>query len=364
MDLVIDKVVQLQHIDITDSHRAVEDLAGTAICQPFLAGIAEACLAEKRNHIRLARAIKHRCPHRHTASKQLTLFQHLLVIHDLKLGLILVGVIDSLERFTQRLGIAGCVRRLGGRPHLLAQTAGGPAKMCFENLSDIHPRWHTQRVQHDIHRRTIFKIRHVFGRYDPRDHTLVAVTAGHLVTRLQLALHRDKDLDHLHHARQQLVTGLQLVDLVVETSLQFGNSALEIGNLCLDQLLHLVILDGNLLPGRSRHLVQHFGCQLGARLDAFRPRSHGLAGQQFGHTALETTLEDHPFVIPVLAKTVNLCAVDGQRTLVLFDTAAREDPHFDNRTRTAGWQFQRGVTDIGCFFTKDRAQQLFFRCHR
>jgi hypothetical protein len=36
-----------------------------------------------------------------------------------------------------------------------------------------------------------------------RDHTLVAVTAGHLVARLDLALHSDEDLDHLHHAGRQ-----------------------------------------------------------------------------------------------------------------------------------------------------------------
>src|ERR1700693_511209 len=37
---------------------------------------------------------------------------------------------------------------------------------------------------------------------------------------LQLALHRDKDLDHLHHAGRQLVAALQLFDLAFETRLQ------------------------------------------------------------------------------------------------------------------------------------------------
>ncbi len=48
------------------------------------------------------------------------------------------------------------------------------------------------------------------------DDALVAVTAGHLVARLQLALHRHEDLDHLHHARRQFVAALQLLDLVHE----------------------------------------------------------------------------------------------------------------------------------------------------
>jgi hypothetical protein len=48
------------------------------------------------------------------------------------------------------------------------------------------------------------------------DDTLVAVAAGHLVARLDLALHGHEDLDHLHDARRKLVAALQLLDLVEE----------------------------------------------------------------------------------------------------------------------------------------------------
>ncbi len=60
-------------------------------------------------------------------------------------------------------------------------------------------------------------MRHVLDRHDAADHALVAVTAGHLVARLQLALHRHEDADHLHHARSQFVAAAQLFDLVGET---------------------------------------------------------------------------------------------------------------------------------------------------
>ena len=53
-------------------------------------------------------------------------------------------------------------------------------------------------------------------RQDAADDALVAVTAGHLVARLQLALHRDEHLDHLEHARRQLVAALELLDAVLE----------------------------------------------------------------------------------------------------------------------------------------------------
>ena len=60
---------------------------------------------------------------------------------------------------------------------------------------------------------------------------------GHLVARLKLALHRDEDLDHLHHARRQVVAAGDLLDLVLEA----GFSA----------LLDLVLLVRASTSGRS-----------------------------------------------------------------------------------------------------------------
>src|SRR3546814_3064525 len=75
---------------------------------------------------------------------------------------------------------------------------------------------HAQRIEHDIDRRAVIHVRHVFDRHDLRDHALVAVTASHLVARLNAALHGQIDLDHLQHARRQLVTRLDLALLVFE----------------------------------------------------------------------------------------------------------------------------------------------------
>jgi hypothetical protein len=46
------------------------------------------------------------------------------------------------------------------------------------------------------------------------------VTAGHLVARLQFALHRDKDLDHFHHTRRQVVAATDLFDLILKPVVQ------------------------------------------------------------------------------------------------------------------------------------------------
>ena len=79
---------------------------------------------------------------------------------------------------------------------------------------------HAERVEHDIDRRAVGEERHVLLRRDARDDALVAVAARHLVAGLDLALGRDEDLDHLHHARRQFVAALQLLDLVEEAAFQ------------------------------------------------------------------------------------------------------------------------------------------------
>ena len=82
--------------------------------------------------------------------------------------------------------------------------------MRFEHLADVHARRHAQRIQHDVDRRAVGEVRHVFDRNDERDDALVAVTAGHLVARLHAALHREIHLDHLEHARGEIVAGRDL----------------------------------------------------------------------------------------------------------------------------------------------------------
>ena len=116
----------------------------------------------------------------------------------------------------QRLDVAA---RLVGIEHvadLAAHAGASPAQMRFEDLADVHARRHAERVQNDVDMRAVFQERHVFDRHDARNHTLVAVTAGHLVARLDLALHSDEDLDHLHDARRHFIAALDLFDLVHE----------------------------------------------------------------------------------------------------------------------------------------------------
>ncbi len=91
----------------------------------------------------------------------------------------------------------------------------GPAQMRLQNLAHVHARRHAQRIQNDLHRRSIGQIRHVFLGKNARDHALVAVAAGHLVAHRELALHGHIDLHQLDHARRQLIALLQLGYLFV-----------------------------------------------------------------------------------------------------------------------------------------------------
>ena len=156
------------------------------------------------------------------------------------------------------------------------------------------------------------------------------MATGHFIAWLQLALYRDEHFYHLHHARQQFITALQFIDLVVKPRLQSRNSTLKIGNLRFDQLLHIIRFNSNLLPLRFWQFFQHGRINFAASLDAFWPCCNALAIKQFGHTTIETTLQDGAFIVTVFAKTVDFSAVNSQCAFIFFHTPAREHPHLHN----------------------------------
>ena len=104
-------------------------------------------------------------------------------------GLLVVKVkklVESGGAFEARLEeLANFVGRLHLRSELrdlCAERVSGPAKVRFEDLSDVHTRRHTERVEDDLDRRSIGEVRHILFRQNAGDDTLVTVTAGHLVT--------------------------------------------------------------------------------------------------------------------------------------------------------------------------------------
>ena len=68
-------------------------------------------------------------------------------------------------RFGQRgvdFGFRRTVEHRRDRPE--AELRAGPAEMRFQNLTHVHTAWHAQRVEHDLNRRAVLQIRHIFDR--------------------------------------------------------------------------------------------------------------------------------------------------------------------------------------------------------
>ena len=111
---------------------------------------------------------------------------------------------------------------------------------------------------------------------DARDHALVAVAARHLVAGLDLALHRDEDLDHLHHAGRQLVAALQLFDLVEEAAFQPLLGLVVLLAHRLDLAHQRVVVDGEHPPLRARIFVQPSRVRVWSFLKPFGPEIASL----------------------------------------------------------------------------------------
>ena len=118
--------------------------------------------------------------------RRLFAVQHFLIA---QVAQILLTPADLVVDLVQELAQLGDLALLfEHQVDLLAQALGRKAQVGFEDLPDVHTRRYTQRVQDDVHRRAVGIMRHVFDRHDHRDHTLVTVTTGHLVARLDATL--------------------------------------------------------------------------------------------------------------------------------------------------------------------------------
>ena len=197
----------------------------------------------------------------------------LLAIGDLHL------LDDRLGRLAAGDAGIGLTPFLERRGDLLAETTRGPAEMRLEDLPDVHARRHAQRVQDDVDRRPVGEERHVLVRQDARDDALVAVTAGHLVARLQLALHRDEHLDHLEHARRQLVAALQLLDAVLVALLEDARGVVILRLDRFEIRLPRIVGDRELPPFALLDLEKQLRGDLGALLDALGRGGDRLADQ-------------------------------------------------------------------------------------
>ena len=100
MDLVVDEMVELEHVDVADRHLAVELVAGASVVQRDLAGVIEAGEIEHLARCRLRlRSVKHRRRDRHAVPQVLAEFEQAVLVERLD-GLVLAVHLlqDVLER--------------------------------------------------------------------------------------------------------------------------------------------------------------------------------------------------------------------------------------------------------------------------
>ena len=90
--------------------------------------------------------------------------------------------------------------------------------MSLQDLSDVHTGRHTQRVQYDIQRTSIWKEWHIFYRKNSGDNTLVSVTTCHLIADRDLSLLCDIDANYLINTRSQLITILTVKYLCINNN--------------------------------------------------------------------------------------------------------------------------------------------------
>ena len=86
-----------------------------------------------------------------------------------------------------------------------------PSKMDFQDLTDVHSRGDTQRVQHQLNRRTVRKIGHILLRQNFGNNTFIAITTCHLIAHRNRTLAGNIDFHTLNNAGFQLIAHLQLL---------------------------------------------------------------------------------------------------------------------------------------------------------
>src|ERR1043166_4449814 len=316
MDLVVHQVRELQHINVANGYRLLEGLTAETIVE-----------------LHFART----------------------------------GKLGSLQlRLDVSFGGAVKDRRRESQPESLRR----PAEVRLQNLSDVHAAWHAQRIQHDLHRRSVGEIRHVFFRNDAGDHALIAVPAGHLIADRQFALHRNIDFDLLDDAWGQLVTLAQLRDLLVGDF--FEHRDLPRSHLL--DLVHLFvqarifILDLHALQVTRPQLLDQVAAEVGSLgeqllvgLLVMEVRQELLTFKHGRQALGALVVENSLLVLEIAFQPVLLRFEDKLRALIQLRAFPGEDLAVHYRAFDAWRAVERRVLHVASLFAEDGAQQLLFR---
>src|SRR5438477_92760 len=357
MHLVVDQVVELQHVHEAYGHLPVEGITGPAVEEAHLASSRQPRGIEHLLDLILRGAVEDRGGERHSLPQVPRERNHVVVGESGEVLRLAAVVVDAVQELAH-------LHRLGARLQHLAdfqpQALGRPTQMSLENLPDVHARRYAQRIEHDVHRSAVGHARHVLDRHDLRDHTLVPMAAGHLVARLQAPLHRDVDLHHLLHAGRKLVALRQFLLVRLESGVEphpgLGETLLQ----ALHLLRGVLVCEDDFGPVGSLDALQIGFRYLGPADEFLRPLVGGLADQEALHPLVGVALDDAHLVGEVLLVALQLLVDDLRGALVALDPFAGEHLHVDHRSGNSGGHAQARVLHVGRLLAEDRTKQFFF----
>src|ERR1700674_4029108 len=370
VNLVVDEMRKLEHIDVADGDRLVELVAAHAVEGGNLAGVRQTRDFEQVADFRFARAVENRRGKGNAFAEAFGVLEQLIVA-ELRERLPHRGFCKYFtEPAAQRLGF-----------HFLAEQAleavtkllGSPAEVRLQNLADVHTRRNAERIENDLDRSAVRHVGHVFLWHDAGDDALVAVAAGHLVADGKLALHGDVGLDQLDDARGKLVALFELVlallgDLAEHVDLPRGHfldflDLLDEQRVLFVELQTLEVARGDFLDDLTCEF-DALGQQPLVGLLVVQVGLENFSAEKI-REALEALIrEDADFVGEVLLQLEDLRGFDGLVALVLFSALAGEDLDVHDGALDARRAVERSVANIAGLFAEDGAQELFFRCER
>ncbi len=266
------------------------------------------------------------------------------------------GLVSPFVQVVER----GTVENRSGE--LLAELTTGPTENSLENLTEVHTRRHTQRVQHDIYRSTILKERHILLTYHTRHDTLVTVATCHLVTHTDLTLLGDVDLGHLHDARGELVTDGEVEFLAAQLAVNLLRLAHVVGDKLTHHAVHALVgspvRDVNCLvvDVAEVHVVESAALRNDVGTDIVFHALRNLILEKGLHLA------DHDFLESILTLLIfSLHLLDfgvyGVLGTFLLDSF-REEVAAYHDTLERGRSLERGILHVTGTVTEDGAEKF------
>ena len=154
MDLLVNEVMELEVVHVSDGYGVVEGLARSAVDEGGLAVLTVARVLERLEDIAFVSAVEY------------------------------------------------------GSHNLPAERLCGVAEVNLENLTDVHTGRYAEGVEYDVERGAVGQEGHILHGQNAGHNALVAVAARHLVADADLALEREVDAHDLVDAGLQLVAAV------------------------------------------------------------------------------------------------------------------------------------------------------------